>query len=373
MSTIVDRFVTASKLAAHQSSEQDSALLQETERSLFGLVPRRIKEEILLRRLASAFSDMAPSPPSLAFEHGGERSRHRHQVDFERVGNRFNIILDRERLAHDWPLYEMMWRRLPTYVRLLSRASNDVVSVSTNISDGGGNVPNELAFCTDEPRAILVPDPGFMTARLYQPFRELADSRPGQWNARKDLLLWRGAISGPGHTATEAMDMDDPSLKQRVRLCLALRGLSNVDVKLVASDRDHAEHQARAAIEAHGVLGEFLPPSRWIGIKFALDIDGPTNSWGNLYTRLLLGCCVLKVGSPNGFRQWYYDDLVPWTHYVPIAVDLSDAVEKVEWCRTHDQACREIAAAGQEFALRRTVESETVATVQRINDIFAAG
>ncbi|MCX5493994.1 glycosyl transferase family 90 [Kaistia dalseonensis] len=341
------------------------------EPALFSLVPRPLKEEVLLWRLGDALPTMAETTLRLSFAHGAERSRHRYQVDFERVGDRLIVILDRQRLAHDLPLYQMMWRRLPTFVRLLSRAAPNLPPVATNISDGGGNQPNELAFCSDEERAILVPDPAFMTPSIYEPFRELADSRPDRWNKREDTLLWRGAVTGQGHTTTAAMDMDDPSLKQRVRLCLALRGLSDVDVKLVVTGHDRGAHQATDALRAHGILGEFVPPSRWIDVKFAIDIDGSSNSWANLYTRLLLGCCVLKVASPGGFRQWYYDEFVPWTHYVPVASDLSDIVEKVEWCRAHDQACREIAAAGQEFALRRTPESETVAAVQKINDLLA--
>lgn len=343
--------------------------------SLFSLVPKRLKEEALLRKLATGIAEMAVDPPVIAFENGTERSRHRYQVGFERIANKLVVVVDRDRLAHDALLYQMMWRRLPTFIRLISRTAPDVTSLIGNISDGGDNEPNELAFCSDEPRAVLVPDPAFMTARLYQPFRALADSRPGQWSRRRDTLLWRGAISGPGHAATAAMEIDDPSLKHRVRLCLALRGIADVDVKLTATDRESDPHpqQTRDALKAHGLLGQVIPPSRWTDIKFALDIDGPTNSWGNFFTRLLMGCCVLKVASLHGFRQWYYDDLVAWTHYVPVAANLSDLIEKIEWCRAHDQACREIAAAGQEFALRRTVESETVVTVQKINDLFGAG
>jgi hypothetical protein len=154
----------------------------------------------MLRKLGGALSEMAPSPPSLAFAHGAERSRHRYQVDFERIGNRLNIILDRDRLAGDWPLYQMMWRRLPTLVRLLSRAAPDVAAVSGNISDGGDNLPNELAFCSDEPQAVLVPDPGFMTPNLYAPFRELADSRPGRWWARSTRCCGAARSRAPATT-----------------------------------------------------------------------------------------------------------------------------------------------------------------------------
>jgi len=361
----------ALKLAFRRHRES-ARPLQSTQRTLFGLVPKRLKEEVMLRRLGTALPTMAPSPPALAFQHGTERSRHRHQVDFERTRGRLDIILDRDRLASDWELYRMMWRRLPTLVRLLSRASPDLAPVVANLSDGGGNLPDEFAFCSDEPLAFLIPDPAFMTHHFYEPFRELADSQPARWHQRRDTLLWRGAISGEGQIVTAGMDVDDPTLKQRVRLCLALRGLPDVDVRLVLPARDHASHHQREALEAHGILGEFVAPSRWIEVKFALDIDGPTNSWANFYTRLLLGCCVLKIASPSGFRQWYYDELVPWTHYVPVAADLSDLIEKIEWCRANDLVCREIARAGQDFALHRTPESETVATVVRINERFGA-
>lgn len=64
------------------------------------------------------------------------------------------------------------------------------------------------------------------------------------------------------------------------------------------------------------------------GRRFALDVDGNTNAWANLFQRLLLGCCVIKVASPFGYRQWYYDDLVPWVHYVPVRADMADLVDR---------------------------------------------
>lgn len=347
--------------------------MQLSQRTLYAILPRRLKEEALVRKLAARLPAMHGAPASLVLNQSTEAARHRFQIDFERIGTQLQVTLDRDLMARDPYQFEMVWRRLPPLIHIMARTAPGVSSATANISDGGGNIANELAYCSDEPKSILVPDPGFMKPEIYQSFRRLAENRPGQWASRHDTLLWRGAISGHGDTTTDAMDIDDPNLKQRVRLCLALRGLDDVDVRLIVPERDRTSHSARQAMEAHGILGSYVAPSRWIDVKFAIDIDGPTNSWGNLYTRLLLGCCVLKVGSPSGFRQWFYDEFVPWTHFIPVAADLSDIVEKVEWCRTHDQACREIAAAGQDFALRRTRESETIATVQRINDILGTG
>ena len=56
-----------------------------------------------------------------------------------------------------------------------------------------------------------------------------------------------------------------------------------------------------------GILGEYVQSDVWAGHKFAIDIDGNSNAWANLFCRLLLGCCIIKVQSPGNFRQWYYD------------------------------------------------------------------
>jgi hypothetical protein len=59
-----------------------------------------------------------------------------------------------------------------------------------------------------------------------------------------------------------------------------------------------------------------------------IDIDGNANSWDGLFWKLLSNSVVLKVESNNS--QWYYSQLKPWHHFVPVKADLSDLVEKVE-------------------------------------------
>jgi hypothetical protein len=77
---------------------------------------------------------------------------------------------------------------------------------------------------------------------------------------------------------------------------------------------------------------------------------------------------VLKVDSQHGYRQWYYSQLVPWVHYIPIAADMSDLIEKVQWVTSHDdEACR-IGQAGRGLALRMTLGSEA----RRMVDTVAA-
>jgi hypothetical protein len=66
----------------------------------------------------------------------------------------------------------------------------------------------------------------------------------------------------------------------------------------------------------------------------------------------------LKVASPFGFRQWYYDDLKPWINYVPVAADLSDLAENAVWLRTHDEHAELIGKRGRALAKSLTYRSE---------------
>lgn len=67
-----------------------------------------------------------------------------------------------------------------------------------------------------------------------------------------------------------------------------------------------------------------------------------------MLAKLAIGSCILKVQSKC--KQWYYRDLRPWEHYIPIRADLSDLEDKVLWCREHDDDSRQIAEAGKRFA-----------------------
>jgi hypothetical protein len=116
-----------------------------------------------------------------------------------------------------------------------------------------------------------------------------------------------------------------------------------------------------------GILGRPIDQAVWLTHKFAIDIDGNSNAWANLFNRLLLGCCVIKIASPAGFRQWYYDDLIAWQHYVPVGSDMSDLVEKIDWCRSNPRQSQEIAAAGQRLAMAMTFETEMARGVEILN------
>jgi hypothetical protein len=186
---------------------------------------------------------------------------------------------------------------------------------------------------------------------------------------RSDVLRWRGTTTGHGRLDRLSPEAaNDPEVLPRIRVALLLRNLPKCDIGISASDRGS---ELRRELVAHGLWRDFIEETTWIGDKYALDIDGNTNTWSNFLARLHLGCCVLKVESPLGYRQWYYDRLSPWEHFVPVKSDLSDLIEKIDWARSNDVRAKEIATAGQAFARTMTLESETAVAVQAIVDAKA--
>jgi hypothetical protein len=103
--------------------------------------------------------------------------------------------------------------------------------------------------------------------------------------------------------------------------------------------------------------------------KFLIEIDGNANSWGFL-PKLLMGCCVLKVDSP--YEQWFYKHLQPWIHYVPVANDLSDLPEKVQWCLRNERASHEIASAGRRLAESLSFDTEMSRATQTFLSVAQA-
>ena len=284
------------------------------------------------------------------------------------AGGRQTVKLDTARLRDDRTLFSTLWKRGGVFVDLIADPDTASGSYVCDLGDICAQPGPVLAFCSNNAENSLVPDRTFYLKNGYAADRRLAAAAPS-WNERDHTVLWRGGLNGSGSVSGDTMTSDNDRLLQRVRLGLAARDIRGTDIKIPVGkhfDAGLGEHYRSLRI-----AGGYVPQSQWTHRKFAVDIDGNSNAFSNLYTRLLYGCCVLKVASPFGFRQWYYDELKPWTHYVPVAADLSDLAERVRWCRDNDDVCQAIAAAGQRLAHGMTRDSEKRATVARINAAFA--
>ncbi|WP_267895632.1 glycosyl transferase family 90 [Polynucleobacter acidiphobus] len=102
--------------------------------------------------------------------------------------------------------------------------------------------------------------------------------------------------------------------------------------------------------------------------KYLIDVDGNSNAWSSLFLKLLSGSVVLKVESEDGYKQWYYDRLIPWQHYVPVNKDLSDLQEKLDWLRDNDDRAKKLAKLGKDFAFDISFEKELANSLDLIKN-----
>jgi hypothetical protein len=254
--------------------------------------------------------------------------------------------------------------RAPVVLHVVSRVP-PAFDVRADLSDGESSRDGDIALSTRADGVILIPDPFYFNSFRNESCRRLAADNPVPWLHRSDVLLWRGSSTGQGINCSPAMDPGDPALRPRVRLCLMLRGAPGVDAKIVGAAQSPDPAAEEAQMRAAGIFADRVPSEQWLLRKFALDIDGNTNAWTNLFTRLLMRCCVLKIESRHGYRQWYYDRLQAWRHYVPVRPDTSDLLEKLERCRSNPAAAAEI-AAGQALAMELTWEREVARAIERV-------
>jgi hypothetical protein len=317
----------------------------------YGHAERAISALRFTRRISKQLAPLGflSKPVSISYENNGFPL---YDMRIERSGSHYRIIFQS---GVDLKIIRQMVKMVSAYIYWLSLCPPEITSITVNGSDGERVSQARFTPSSRTLHHIPIVDPHFFHHRGFETDRQAGRSSPS-WAQRTDDITWRGALSGVGWLNCNMQDRLDPSVMHRIRLAMALIDEPNVDVKLVGwKNIDPAFRHDAGNL---GILGQPIPSQQWLTKKYAIDIDGATNTWSNLIVRMLHGCCVLKVGSQFGYRQWYYDQLKPWEHFVPLKTDLSDLKEKIEWVRSHDQEASQIALHGQQFAQSLTFDSQ---------------
>jgi len=201
----------------------------------------------------------------------------------------------------------------------------------------------------NDPLSFCVPDPYFIDTKNHDRredvwFKEL-DKVSCTFDQKKNKVIFRGDLSN-GHPIN--------SLNSNYRNYLHKLYKENKLHKSVDMDTNRL-NQAEMADN-----------------KFILDIDGWSNCWDALRWKLYSGSVVLKVMSP--FKQWYYDDLKPYVHYIPIKSDCSDINEVINWCFENLDLCGEIGNNGRQYIKNiLTYDNVTELFRNKVNTLFRQG
>ncbi|WP_320675940.1 glycosyl transferase family 90 [Prochlorococcus sp. MIT 1300] len=211
--------------------------------------------------------------------------------------------------------------------------------------------PREICFRFDAPliddgKGPLIPDPYALMTRGFESIRTQLKELP-DWQLRIPLAIWRGSSTGIKNVSKNNID----SLP-RYKLCkLSKKFPGLLDARLISVVQVYNQEEKLSIeneLKEKNMFAAGVHPFNLSLHKWQIDIDGNVNSWGLLW-KLLSGCCILRVRSKR--QQWYHKYIKPWIHYIPIAPDLSDLKEKLEWCKENTFLCYSIANEGRTAAL----------------------
>jgi len=233
------------------------------------------------------------------------------------------------RVAHVHPLFERAAALGAGPGRLL-----------LNVDDIAEAEEPVVGFSGAADRLFLVPDQVFVATDGYAGLRRRYAEARLPFDERTRTVFWRGRPTGVLPAGGDWRDLP------RARFVAAVRRLA-AEMPEVAFDVGLVEPQEAATarfwpeIVAAGLDAPFVPIETFVRQAIHVDIDGNSNSWPGLFSKILLGGAILKLRSAHA--QWYYDRLdgvVAW-----VAGDLSDLSRTVAGVATGDAAARHAAAA----------------------------
>jgi hypothetical protein len=155
--------------------------------------------------------------------------------------------------------------------------------------------------------------------------------------------VFRGGPSGCGFT---------PETNQRLKLAAMKSDLLDAEItgKGATIDSKSVKFDPKLGL---GMMntgqkpGSFMSMEQQSLYKYIVHVDGNVNAY-RLLTTMASGSLILRVESE--YTSWADSFLTAGKHYLSIKSDLSDLVEKIEWCKRNDSKCKTIAERGMGVA-----------------------
>lgn len=83
--------------------------------------------------------------------------------------------------------------------------------------------------------------------------------------------------------------------------------------------------------------------------KYQIDLAGiGGTTWTGTLDKLSMPGLLFHHETPA--MDWFFEELRPWYHYVPVRTDLSDLKEKFDWAEAHQDEAQQIAERGRNFS-----------------------
>lgn len=201
-------------------------------------------------------------------------------------------------------------------------------------------------------QSILVPD----YEGLYENYQVLEKKDIVKyeipWQRKLPVMVWRGStaqcaydLSDFPHISASSMNENNAHKFTRFLLCQ----LSKDNPSLINARYTYLADLDNTFPYIKTFQGKWLTYEEEYRYKYLILINGNAASYTNSGWKFFTNSVVFLPKSM--WTQWYYGALKPYVHYIPVAEDLGDLVEKINWARLHDAECELIANNARNFAI----------------------
>lgn len=165
-----------------------------------------------------------------------------------------------------------------------------------------------------------------------------------RWNWKTPKAIFRGSLSGE-------ITKTNPRLRA---VFLSEKRPDILDAKLVfdknyylCKNNSYVKYTVDCPSTNFECGDIFMSLQKQTNYKYILHIDGFVSAWRMIWA-LYSHSVILKVDSD--YVENFYRKLIPDVHYIPIKSDLSDLIEKIDWCICNDTECKIISENAYNFA-----------------------
>jgi hypothetical protein len=165
------------------------------------------------------------------------------------------------------------------------------------------------------------------------------------WDDKVPIAIFRGASTGKGVTIATNPRLKASFISYKGDGTLLDAGITSWNLRL----RKLENSRKLQTIDYKSLPFGLVPYKAFkdqAKNKYILHIAGHVSAF-RLSMELATRSVVLKVASE--WKVWYEDKLTEYIHFVPVKSDLSDLLTQIQWCKEHDDECRQIALNAREF------------------------
>eukprot|EP00978_Attheya_sp_CCMP212_P027589 scaffold92820_cov55-Attheya_sp.AAC.2 len=172
----------------------------------------------------------------------------------------------------------------------------------------------------------------------YHKTRKDGEDKP--WSEKMSTLLWRGSSTGNRvKLITPWINYYDKSL---------------IDVTFTKLVQINGFR--RSYVEQHYYVQEQMTLAQMTRYKYLLSVEG--NDVATDLKWKLYSTSVVFMAPPTCVTWAMEDLLVPFVHYIPLAHDLSNLLEMIQWAEKHDDVCEQISKRATEFIERLWISDQ---------------